>query len=588
MRPFSARAPASRPSSNATREPSPQDTTVRNALIPGALIALAAVAYFHLADKYFFSTASMSPIFRLLLMGYDLHTAWLALAVYMLAFFWTNPAPVLTMVDFVGKHIGPVSLSVVGASALGTLLIYHNDAFCMDEYAAVFQAKVFAAGQLRAHLPPSVIDWLIPRGFNGEFLMASRTTGEAVEAYWPGFALLLAPFEFAGVPWLCNAILAGLAVFLIHRITFEITRDTRAAGWAVVFTVASGAFVANAISYYSMQAHLTANLLFVWLLLKPTAYRMLAAGAVGSLALILHNPFPHALFAAPWIIAITRAKDQRRYILPLALGYLPLLIFIGIGWLRLRGMITEGDSGLNVVSGSMTSPFSWPTKAMVDSRTAAIMKMWIWAVPGLFVFAGIGRLRRGDDARVRLMTQSAMITFVAYIFVVFDQGHGWGYRYFHSAWGVVPILAACAMTVTPESNGRLAAFAGAVSLLSIFVVVPYQLIQIDGIITAHSAQLPPARRPGSNVYFVGLSGGFYPADLIQMDPLLRSDDLILASRGAALDAQLREQNWPNAALIARTSSIEEWHLDPKDQRTTFDATGKGPFVFAFANPKPAP
>ncbi len=85
----------------------------------------------------------------------------------------------------------------------------------MDEYAAVFQAKTFAAGRLTAQLPPSVVDWLIPPGFNGAFLIASRTTGHAMEGYWPGFSLLLAPFEFLGIPWLCNALLAGLAIYLI-------------------------------------------------------------------------------------------------------------------------------------------------------------------------------------------------------------------------------------------------------------------------------------------------------------------------------------------------------------------------------------
>jgi len=39
----------------------------------------------------------------------------------------------------------------------------------MDEYAAVFQAKIFAAGRLTAQLPPSIVDWLIPPGFNGRF-----------------------------------------------------------------------------------------------------------------------------------------------------------------------------------------------------------------------------------------------------------------------------------------------------------------------------------------------------------------------------------------------------------------------------------
>ena len=189
------------------------------------------------------------------------------------------------------------------------------------------------------------------RGFNGSFLIASPETGNAVERYWPGFALLLAPFEYLKVPWLCNASLSGLALYLIHWITREITGDRRAAGWAVVFTLASGAFAADAISYYSMQAHLTANLLFVALLMKPTRYRALGAGLVGSLALILHNPFPHALFAAPWIAAMALAPGRRRYLLPLSLGYLPGL-GIGLGWLVFRSGFASLPHAMSVVTGA--------------------------------------------------------------------------------------------------------------------------------------------------------------------------------------------------------------------------------------------
>lgn len=588
MSPFSTRSTPASSSQGAARGPASQYAADRQIIALGALLTAIALAYFYLADNLYFSTRLMSPIFQFLLMVDDFKTAWLSLTVYILALCWKKPEPVLMLVDFVGAHMITIPLAIIGALAIGTVFIYHNNALCMDEYAAVFQAKIFAAGQLSAHLPPSVIDWLIPRGFNGEFLIASRTTGQAIEAYWPGFALILALFQFFGVAWLCNASLAGLAAFLIHRITFELTHDQRAAGWAVLFTVASGSFVANAISYYSMQAHLTANLLFVWLLLKPTTYRAFTAGLVGSLALILHNPFPHALFAAPWIIAIARSKDQQRAVIPLALGYMPLLIVVGAGWLRLRGIITSGNSGYNVIGDSMTSAFSLPDKSMIDMRIAAMVKMWIWAVPALFLFAVVGRLRRGGNPHVRLLAQSAVVTFIAYLFVVFDQGHGWGYRYFHSAWGVVPILAACAMTSKPDPNGRLTAFAGAVAMLNLVLVVPYQLTQIESIISRHSAQLPTPRRPGNNIYFVKVTNGFYAADLVQMDPRLRSDDLILASQGPQLDAELRRQNWPTAMLVDRGFSVEEWHMGPLDGRhASQDTSGVKQFVFAYSNPSPS-
>ena len=565
------------------RESAPSDAGDRKIVAFGVFLTTIALAYFYAADNYFFSTALMAPIFQYLLMVNDADTAWLMLGVCVLAAFWRSPAPFLKVADYLGAHEFQVAALAAALCALGAIFIYHNNAFSMDEYAGVFQAKIFAAGRLTAHLPSSVIDWLVPPGFNGAFLVASRTTGSAIEAYWPGFSLLLAPFEFFGVPWFCNATLTGIAIVLVHRITLDITGDRRAAGWAIAFALCSGVFVADAISYYSMQAHMTANLLYAWLLLKPTPRRAFGAGVVGSLALVLHNPFPHTMFAAPWIVALARSDERRRFLFPLMLGYVPLLACVGVGWMYLRELVTAGDSGFNVIGNNLTAVFSLPDKSMVDMRVAALVKMWVWAVPCLFLFAVLGRLRHGDDERVRLLMQSAIVTFCGYVFFIYDQGHGWGYRYFHSAWGVVPILAGCALTGRTGESARLASFAGAAAALSLIVIVPFQLMQIDRTISRHSAQLPPPKRPGNNVYFVRGDGGFYMGDLVQMDPLLRSQDLILFSGGTAKDAQLRRQNWPQAVLAERSFGVEEWNLGARDQRVTSkSSTAAKHFEFAFS------
>lgn len=532
-----------------------------------ASVSLSAIclAYFFALDRLLFSSAHFSPIFRLLLTVEDSRTAWLSLAVCVLAALWNRPAPMLRLADFFGNYPYAIALASVAMLALGAILIYHDCPFAMDEYAAVFQAKIFASGHLVAQLPRNLVDWLVVSGFNGSFLVASPESGRAIEHYWPGFALLLAPFEFLSVPWLCNATLAGLAIFLIYRITLEITGDRRAAGWALLFTVASGGFAANAISYYSMQAHLSANLAFAALLLKTTGYRALGAGFVGSLALILHNPVPHALFAIPWVVAMALEREQRRFLLPLILGYLPGL-GIGFGWLMLRADIGSGAHGAAAVQGVAAGVFAWPDAVLLNMRAAALAKMWLWTLPSLFVLALWGHRRYRDNPHVRLLTQSAVLTFAGYLFVRFDQGHGWGFRYFQSAWGAVPILAACAMTNRSDTEQRLVSFAGAAAILNLLVVMPFQMQQISEIIAQNLAQLPPPQRPGNNVYFIHPRGGFYVADRVQFDPLLRDRDLKFVSHGAQLDAELIRQNWPAAVEVAGTRAADQWYLGPQDQR----------------------
>jgi hypothetical protein len=535
----------------------------QRAIVFGLLFAVLCLAYFLALDRVFFSSAGFSPIFRVLL-TLDANTAWLAATICALAALWNRPEPILRFVQFLGERASWVALLCGLLFAAGAVLVYHNYPLSMDEYAAVFQSQTFASGRLYAQLPPGYVDWMVVRGFNGEFLLASRESGKVIEEYWPGFALLLAPFQFLQVPWLCNAALAGLALMLIHWITREVTGNARAAGWALLFAVASGAFVADAIAYYSMQAHLTANLLFAALLLHPSRYRALAAGLVGSLALILHNPLPHTLFAIPWLIAMSLERTQRRFLLPLILGYLPG-ICVAIGWLSLRSAVGSSAQNLSTLAAT-AGAFTWPSFRVLNIRAAAVAKMWVWAVPCLYVFAFLGWRRHREDLSVRLLAASAMLTFLGYLFVTFDQGHGWGNRYFHSAFGVIPILAACAMSDKSAVNPRIVAFAGAAALLNLMVVVPWQMHQIEATISTHLAQLGAPRRPGTTVYFIHPGGGFYVADLVQIDPLLRGPDLKLVSRGAELDAKMILSNWPQAIKVGGAAAYDQWYLGPADQR----------------------
>jgi hypothetical protein len=314
-----------------------------------------------------------------------------------------------------------------------------------------------------------------------------------------------------------------------------------------------------------MQAHLAANLVFVALLLRPSTNRAFAAGLVGSLALILHNPVPHALFAIPWVVALAFQSDRRRHLVPLIIGYVPGMA-LGIGWLLFRAATGSGAVSLAAMNGVASGVFAWPCAVLLNARVAAFVKMCVWAMPTLFALASMGCVLRRSDPRVRLLASSAILTFAAYLFVRFDQGHGWGYRYFHSAWGVVPILAGCAMADRPQVNARLISFAGATAILSVLFLIPLQAGQIERFISQHLAQLAPASRPGNNVYFIHPLGGFYVADMIQFDPLLRNKDLLLVSHGALLDMQLMQRNWPGAVKVSGGRTADQWYLGSEDRR----------------------
>jgi hypothetical protein len=92
------------------------------------------------------------------------------------------------------------------------------------------------------------------------------------------------------------------------------------------------------------------------------------------------------------------------------------------------------------------------------------------------------------------------------------------------------------------------------------------MVQIEGFISRHLAQLGPPKRPGNNVYLIRPLGGFYLADMIQSDPLIRNPDLMLVSHGKELDARLIQENWPNAVKVSSGRAADQWYLGPQDQR----------------------
>jgi hypothetical protein len=505
----------------------------------------------------------LATIFFVLFAYNDYPGSVCALLILMGALVGSKYLPARRIVQWAGDQ--PLLIAVIAALllALGTLVIYHNHPLAMDEYAAYFQSRVFAAGQLHGRFPAALLDWLIPRGFQNYFLNVSRATGSVAEAYWPGFALLLTPFMWAGVPWLCNPVISALTLLVIHRLALELFDNREAAGFALLLTIASPVFFANGISYYSMPAHLLANSVFALLLVQPTVRRAAAAGVVGSLALALHNPVPHMLFAVPWLVWLATRQGGVRLLAALIAGYLPLVALLGLGWFLFSGDLLR--EGLVSVAGAAAplhrlqhklEIFSLPDATVVLARLIGIAKTWVWAVPGLMILAAAGAVRWRQDALCRLFAASALLTLLGYFLVPVDQGHGWGYRYFHSAWMALPLLATAALfrpvriRSDADSHSRLfedgetKGFVATCMLLTLVFGVGFRAWQLEDFIARDVSQVP--QYTGTERRIVILEGrhSFYGGDLVQNDPWLRLNEIRMYSHGAAADERMMAQYYP--------------------------------------------
>jgi hypothetical protein len=517
------------------------------------------------------SLHGMSAIFFTLFAYFDFRaTMWMLLVLVLVLLVPARPG-MRRVLTWSGEH--PILIAIVTSAVMsaGALLVYRAHPLAMDEYSVLFQSQAFAAGHLTGQFPAGLLDWLIPRGFQNYFLNVSRESGAVASAYWPGFALLLTPFTWLGVPWACNPVLSGLTVIVMHRLALRLFGTVESAGLTILLTVASPVFFADGISYYSMTAHMLFNGVYTLLLLDPSRRRLILAGLVGSIALCLHNPVPHMLFALPWIVWFATREGGIKNLSWLAVGYIPLCVLLGVGWfwfssdLIHQGVAATTDAGADALA-KVGGAFGFPSGALLLARIVALAKIWLWAVPGLIILACIGAWKWRDNAHVTLLVASAIATFVGYFFVPMDQGHGWGFRYFHSAWLVLPLLGAAALAPRPGANApepetntdEMRAFVVASALLTLLIGVGVRGSQIREFMDDQLTQLPAYEGTENRVLFIDPTFAFYGYDLIQNDPFLRGNVTRMLSAGTEKNSKVMQQLHPTFRRVYADRYGEVW------------------------------
>ncbi len=526
------------------------------------------------------------------------------------------------LAEWLGRNDRLVAAVAAAALAVLCLRVQQNYPLTMDEHAPAFQAEAFARGRLAGQWPPPLVPLLVAPVNIGWFFVVSKETGQVCSEYWPGHALLMAPFAVVGAPWACNPVLSGCALLLVAALARRAFGD-RAAGWAILFMLASPVFAAYGISFYAMTAHMTLNLLYALLLTNPTLARVAGAGAVGGFALALHNPFPHFAFALPWLGWLAVRPDRWTRLPLVGLCYAAVFLPIDVGWRHVKQAIRENrpasvfaaawsprvedgaETGAAAAPGETgapvkTSPAPPPPRGFVaavadtiahikgfamqfrlpalfnfiDRRFAAILREVAWDAPGLLVLACLSAWRHRRTVPARLMALSGLATFLGYSFIDVSGGHGWGQRYFFSAWSCLPFLAGGLLAEPAESGatqprgeggagaGRdpgladVLRSAGLAAVLSLVICLPVRLWQIHAFIADHVAQIPPLPEAGSPgvrdvVRFLDPFQGYFRNDLVRNHSFFEHGPYTFVSTGAENDKQVIERLAAGIGLRAR-------------------------------------
>ena len=192
----------------------------------------------------------------------------------------------------------------------------HND----DGVAYLFQARMLAAGHLQMPAPPDAESF----GMTHMIIQGTSWYGK----FFPGWPALLSVGVDAGVPWMVNPVLGGVAIMLTHRLVVRLY-DRGTANAAILLLAASPWLLATS---SEMMSHAAA---LVWALLAllaidqqrggpVNAWSLVAGAALG--ALYLTRPFDAALLGVTAALWAWGVGGQR-----LTLGALAAIALVSLG-----------------------------------------------------------------------------------------------------------------------------------------------------------------------------------------------------------------------------------------------------------------
>ncbi len=433
-----------------------------------------------------------------------------------------HPGPVAEIPGALQREhllVALIAAGVFAVAALGTHFVCHDYALSADEFMADFQAQIFLRGQVTAEVPPQWVDAVrIIRPTYADYFPA---THRWKATYLPVYAALRALFQGVYLQSLLNPILAALTILALYDTVRNIwPNEKQNALLAVLLLAGSAQFLLMAMTAYSMPAHLALNTVWLWLYSRPDRRRFYLAPVVGVFAIGLHNPIVHALFVAPFLLRLVLQRKWR-----------PVWVY---GLIYLSGCAAWyawRRHYLPPAVGSATTVFRLFNLKMIVIQPMDLLLVLSWsclATP-LLAVAGFRHIFR-ERPIVQDAALSCFLTFGFYYFFYLDQGHGWGYRYFHGALACLVIVAvagwrALAEKVEPRRLGNFVLAGVAASLL---IQLPLRCYQAETFIRPFARASEMIHSTPMQVVALDPHDAWYSADLIRNDPFLDGWPVVVA------------------------------------------------------------
>jgi len=460
-----------------------------------------------------------------------------------------------------------VSLVVLSTCLIGTFVIFHNFPLSMDEYMETFQARIFAAGKIKAAIP------LVWQKY-GLALAPIFTTYNAhdhtwISGYLPVYALLRTPFQILGVACILNPLLAASSIIVLAGVCRNLWPGNPARMWiAVIILATCSQFLVMSMTAYSMPAQLFVNLLWLYFYTARTRTASLLVPWVGFFAIGVHHPHVHLLFVAPFFIRLIIEKKLRKA------SYWGLVY--GAGILSWIGWMTISRNGIEAPGVNTLAFFGIPPLIQVITQLANLNLFLSWQpiILVLLIYLFLSDWSKASPL-FRDLAWGVLLTVLFYFFFLENQGHGWGYRYCHAVLGNFALMSVVGFYRMIDLLGARTsnALMSLSILLALFIQLPARSWQARSFVVPFykSATLLASR--SEEIVILEPNLFWYYWDLVRNDPLFRIAPIIvdanrLGTAGVSL-LKAKYTYWqPSISDFADFKVLPNQNTKPDDREKT--------------------
>ena len=418
-----------------------------------------------------------------------------------------------------------VAIFAWAITGVGSYWVFHGYSVCVDEFMSDYQSAIFASGNLYARIDPAWRDLATP--LTPTFAMFNAERNTWISPYLPIYATIRAVFSLLGIRSLTNSALAGLTILALAGVTRKLwPKEPSFPLIACLLLASSAQFLLMSMTAFSMPAHLYLNLVWLWLYTRSDRFSFLVMPWIGVLAMGLHNPVVHGLFAFPFLVRVVLTKQWAKtfyFAFVYALGccvWLAWLVYVS------NGVASGGGEP------SLSSMFVLPGLTQVLFQTMNLCLMISWQSYALVFLVLIAfATKKERTAFEQDLIWSCLVTFLFYSFFRTSQVNGWGYRYAYSILGNLVLLSLMGWQELRRhiSESRARILLESSLAIALLIQLPVRSIQAERFVRPQYASFRYIMSLPAPFVLLDSKTIWPAADLMRNDPFLQTAPKLLFS-----------------------------------------------------------